>query len=256
VAYSDNGQPLGAVALDANGQAMLTTSTLGAGSHPIVAAYIDGDNYLASSATVTQAVHPAISIDDVTVREPERRATTAPAAFAVHLSNPSPQTVLVHFATADGTARAGTDYVATRDTLVFAPGETMQTITVDVIGNPRRERTETFLVNLSAATNATIADGEGIGSIVDRREPELAVTTVAPPMGTPGASVVIVGKGFGGVTSVTFNGVAAAFSLISPNVIRAIVPATATTGRVTVSTATETATSAAEFTVNAPKPRR
>jgi hypothetical protein len=132
----------------------------------------------------------------------------------------------------------------------------MQTITVDVIGNPRRERTETFLVNLSAATNATIADGEGIGSIVDRREPELAVTTVAPPMGTPGASVVIVGKGFGGVTSVTFNGVAAAFSLISPNVIRAIVPATATTGRVTVSTATETATSAAEFTVNAPKPRR
>jgi len=257
VTYSDNGQPLGTMALDANGQAMLTTSTLGAGSHPIVAAYIDGDNYLASSATITQAVHhPAISIDDVTVREPERRGTIAPAAFTVHLSNPSPQMVLVHFATVDGTASAGTDYVATTGTLVFAPGKTTETITVDVIGNPRRERTETFLVNLSAATNATIADGEGIGSIVDRREPELAVTTVAPPMGTPGASVVIVGKGFGGVTSVTFNGVAAAFSLISPNVIRAIVPATATTGPVTVSTATETATSAAAFTVNAPKPRR
>jgi len=250
VTYSDNGQPLDTVALGANGQAILTTSTLGAGSHLIVAAYIDGDNYLASSATITQAVHyPAISIDDVTVREPERRATTAPAVFTVHLSNPSPQTVLVHFATADGTARAGMDYVATTGTLVFAPGKTTRTITVDVIGNPRRERTETFLVNLSAATNATIADGEGIGSIVDRREPALAIRTFTPHAGTPGTRVQIIGRAFGDVTSVKFNGVAAAFTRLSSNVIRATVPATATTGHISVSTATETATSTVVFTV-------
>src|SRR5258705_10460183 len=157
---------------------MLTPSTLGAGSHPNVAAYIDGDNSLASSATITQAVHhPAISIDDVTVREPERRGTIAPAAFTVHLSNPSPQMVLVHFATVDGTASAGTDYVATTGTLVFAPGETTQTITVDVIGNPRRERTETFLVNLIAATNATVAAGGAVRSNSVRNSRPIAATS-------------------------------------------------------------------------------
>jgi len=192
---------------------------------------------------------PSISINDVTVREPDHRGATAPAVFTVRLSNPSQQIVLVQFATADGTATEGSDYVATTGTLRFAPGETTQSITVNVIGNPRREPTETFFVNLSAATNATIADGQGAGSIVDRREPQLAITAFAPHAGSPGARVEIIGPGVGRVTSVKFNGVAATFTRLSPRVIRATVPATATTGRVTVSTATETATSAAVFTV-------
>jgi hypothetical protein len=75
--------------------------------------------------------------------------------------------VTVSFATADGTATAGSDYVATSGTLTFNPGVTTQTITVNVVGDTTVEPNETFLVNLSAPSNATIATGQGTGTIVN-----------------------------------------------------------------------------------------
>ena len=192
---------------------------------------------------------PSISINDVAVREPDRRTPAAPAVFTVRLANPSQQTVLVRFATADGTATAGTDYVATTGTLMFAPGETTQAITVNVLGNPRHERTETFFVNLSDATNATIGDSQGAGSIIEARERPLTISIFAPDRRGPGAAIVIVGTGFGDATSVAFNGTPASFTILSSNVIRAIVPAAATSGPITVTTSTDSATSAASFVV-------
>jgi len=192
---------------------------------------------------------PAIGISDVVVREPGRRTASTPAVFTVRLSNPSQQTVLVRFSTADGTAAAGADYVATTGTLVFAPGETTQPITVNVLGKPRHERTETFFVNLSDATNATIGDSQGAGSIIDAREPPLTITAFAPGRRAPGAAIVIIGTGFGDATSVAFNGTPASFTILSSNVIRAIVPAAATSGPITVTTSLESATSGASFVV-------
>ena len=52
-------------------------------------------------------------------------------------------------------------------TLTFAPGETTQTITVPVNGDVLDEADETFFVNLSSPVNATIADGQGVGTITD-----------------------------------------------------------------------------------------
>jgi hypothetical protein len=85
----------------------------------------------------------------------------------VNLSAPSTQPVTVTFSTANGTANAGTDYVGTSGTITFDPGETTKTITVVVDGNNTLELDKTFVVNLTSATNAFIADGQGVGMIVN-----------------------------------------------------------------------------------------
>jgi len=109
---------------------------------------------------------PSIIISDVT--EVEGDAGTTAFVFTVTLSNESASEVLVDYATADMTAAAGADYIAEATaTLPFAPGTTVQTIQVDVLGDTDIEGDEVFLVRLSNAQNATIADDEGSGTIDD-----------------------------------------------------------------------------------------
>jgi hypothetical protein len=112
---------------------------------------------------------PSISISDVSL--PEGNKGSTPFNFIVSLSAPSTQTITVHFATQDGTASSAkgknNDYTATSGTLTFNPGQVTQTITVQVKGDKTPEPTETFYVNLSNPTNATIADGQGLGTILD-----------------------------------------------------------------------------------------
>lgn len=74
----------------------------------------------------------------------------------------------VDFATADGTATAGQDYLPTSGTLSFAEGETSKTITVVIKGDVNPERSETFTVKLSNPTgDAAILDETGQGRIVN-----------------------------------------------------------------------------------------
>src|SRR4029077_2861935 len=169
VSFSEGATTLaGPIALDSSGTASFTTAALTGGAHTVTAAYSGAGALQPSMADVVAVVVPAISINDVRVREPDGSIVpTVPALFTVTLSAPSTETVTVSFATANITALGGSDYVATSGPLLFAPGETTQTIAVDVKADPMRERIETFSVNLSSATNATIADGVGIGSIVD-----------------------------------------------------------------------------------------
>jgi len=101
---------------------------------------------------------PTVSIGNASVAEGDAGST--PATFTVSLSAPSGKTVDVGWATADGSATAGSDYAAASGTLTFAPGETTKTITIDVLGDTVVEGTETFGVVLS--TGAT-----GTGTIVD-----------------------------------------------------------------------------------------
>jgi sugar lactone lactonase YvrE len=97
-----------------------------------------------------------------------RFAPSSNAAFQVTLDSASTSPVSVNYATANGTAVAGTDYTQTSGTLTFAPGVTTQTVTVPIntvlTGGP----TKTFALNLSGPVNATIADGMGVGSILNR----------------------------------------------------------------------------------------
>jgi hypothetical protein len=72
----------------------------------------------------------------------------------------------VQYATANGTALAGVDYLAMSGTLNFSQGSTL-TVTVPIIGKTLKEANETFFLNLSNPVNATIADNQGVGIIID-----------------------------------------------------------------------------------------
>jgi hypothetical protein len=131
-------------------------------SAPVNATIADGQGL---GTILNDDAVPSLAINDVTVVEGNSGTTNA--TFLVSLSAPSGQTVTVSYATADGTATAGSDYVAAAGTLAFPPGTTLLPVTVLVIGDTLAEPNETFFVNLSAPVNATIADGQGVGTIAD-----------------------------------------------------------------------------------------
>jgi ELWxxDGT repeat protein len=131
----------------------------------------------------------ALTVNDVAVREGD--SGTVDAIVTVTLSAPAPTTVTVSYATADGTATAGSDYVATSAILTFAPGQVTQTFSVTVMGDTIPESNETFLVNLTSPTGATIADRQAVGLILDDEPGQfyaLAPCRVADTRNAPGPS--------------------------------------------------------------------
>ncbi len=144
----------------------------------------------ASGATLAQATGqgsildgtpaPTFSVGDVTVSEPV--SGTANATFTVTMSKAAAVPVTVGYATADGTALAGSDYTAAAGTLTFAAGETSKTVTVAVKADALLESTEAFAVNLSAPSAGTLTKASGAGSIQDLL-PAISVgdATVAEP---------------------------------------------------------------------------
>jgi hypothetical protein len=109
---------------------------------------------------------PDISIDDRSVTEGD--AGTSTLTFNVTLSNPSDQTVTVDYGTNDGTATtADGDYDAAANTVTFDPGQTAKTVDVTVNGDLTHESDESFTVDLSNASNASVLATSGTGTILD-----------------------------------------------------------------------------------------
>ncbi len=74
----------------------------------------------------------------------------------------------IDYATADGTAQAGSDYVAATGTLSFAEGETSKTVSIVIKGDMTPERSETLSVKLSNPTgDAAVVDDQAVGRIVN-----------------------------------------------------------------------------------------
>jgi hypothetical protein len=121
-----------------------------------------------------------LTIGDVTVTE--GNIGTRTATFTVTLSAASVQTITVAYATANVTATAGSDYQTASGMLSIPAGQTTGTIAVLIKGDRVVEANETFLVNLNSPTNATIADGQGVGTIVDD-EPRVSVSDVSKKEG-------------------------------------------------------------------------
>lgn len=130
---------------------------------------------------------PLIRLSDAIVAEGNNGSLAA--IFTVTLSKPSSQPVFVSYATADGSALAGSDYQATAGELTFAPGETSKAVIVAVHGDHLGEPNETFFVNLSSPTNATIADGQGVGTILDD-EPRISISDVSMKEGKKGQTTL------------------------------------------------------------------
>jgi hypothetical protein len=134
-------------------------------------AVVESNNSNNASAGVALTVTAAatagsVSINDVSVTE--GNSGTKVATFTATRSGGS-SAFSVNFATSDGSATtADGDYNATSGTLSFATGVNTQTLSVTINGDTKVEPNQTFLVNLSGATNgATIGDGQGVGTITN-----------------------------------------------------------------------------------------
>ena len=122
---------------------------------------------------------PNFSINDVSAVEGNSGATTF--TFTVTRTGATDGISAVQYATENGTATsADNDYVATSGTLTFDNGVTTQTVNVTVNGDNIAEPDETFFVNLSGATFASISDNQGQGTITNN---DTAGITVNPTSG-------------------------------------------------------------------------
>jgi Calx-beta domain len=127
------------------------------------ASYATGNITNDDSATPPAEGKPRISIGDATTVE--RNSGTHAMKFAVQLSKSYKSAVTVHYTTADGSAHAGSDYVAKSGTLSIKAGSKVGYISVLVKGDKSREPSESFFVTISNATNGSIADPNGSGVI-------------------------------------------------------------------------------------------
>lgn len=173
-----------------------------------------------TNPTVTPILTPPlVNINDATVAEPASGSTDM--LFTVSLSNAYTQTVTVNYQTANGGANPatdGTDYTTSSGTVTFAAGETVKTIAVPVLadGTPS-EGNETFLVNLSGATNSTIGDGQATGTITDESVASQLVISELRTNGTNGPTdefVELLNMTDGDITVIASDGSGSGWSIV------------------------------------------
>ncbi|HEX8296047.1 MAG TPA: Ig-like domain-containing protein [Chthoniobacteraceae bacterium] len=164
-------------ALDENPEAFTLTGTVTAGT--TTNASVTGTASIADNDSP-----PSVSIDDVTRNEDGLTAT-----FTATLSGASSLPISVNYATSSGTALSGADFTPTSGTLSFAAGVVTQIITVSILDDTTFENSETFDVVLSNPTNATIADGTGVGTILDNGTGAGGTDNDAPSLSVGNVSV-------------------------------------------------------------------
>jgi predicted extracellular nuclease len=136
------------------------------------------------------AVLPVLSINDVTVNE--GNSGTSIATFTVSLNTVPSSTVGFSVATANGSATAGSDYVAlSLAGQSIAAGQTFKTFSVTINGDTAVEGNETFFLNVSSVSGATVGDGQGQGTINNDDNPQalvpdISVTDASSAEGTNG----------------------------------------------------------------------
>jgi hypothetical protein len=163
-----------------NGKAAVNLSPAGQFGTATATATLDNQ----SVSTSVALTRPSLSINSVS--QVSGSSGTTPMTFTVSLSSASDTQITVHYATinwwatSSGTGFANPDFDAASGTLTFPPGTTTQPVTVTLHGYPANEANEPFKVDLSApSANATIANGVGIGSILNNNP--LPIVTVSPP---------------------------------------------------------------------------
>jgi hypothetical protein len=128
---------------------------------------------------------PFLVIRDVSVVE--GASGTSIMGFAVTLSQPSTQQVLFQYNITPGTATQNVDYQPASGEVLIFPGVTKTGFQVTIIGDQIPEADETLFANISNATGATIADSQGVGTIVNYVTPSIQFSsgnTVTEDAGT------------------------------------------------------------------------
>ncbi len=125
------------------------------------------------------------------------------ATVAVVLSGTSTQTIVVNYATSDGTATGGTDYTTVSGTLSFASGDTSKTFSIPIHDDGFAEGSETIDLQLSNATNANLGTPDTATlTIVDDDAPDVALSSASYNVaeGTPTATIEAILSGTSAAT--------------------------------------------------------
>ena len=130
-----------------------------------------------ASAAPPSGPRVSLSVSDGSVVE--GNAGTTSVTFTVQASGSLKGTATVSYATANGSAIAPSDYTAASGSLSFDRRTKTRTVMVQVVGDTFDELDEAFQVVLSNASGASIADGVGIGTIVDDDSPPVEGVKVA-----------------------------------------------------------------------------
>ena len=141
-----------------------------------------------ATGTIANNALPELSVSDESAVEGDT-GDSVTIQFTVTLDPTAVSPVTVEWATADGTAQAGTDYTAGSGSLRFDVGDTTRTVSVPVTGDNMDEPNETFTVTLSNAVGATLGRAVGTGTIVDDEDAPRASITDAGAM-TEGETLV------------------------------------------------------------------
>jgi len=158
------------------------------------------------TGTINDNDAASIAIADVTVGEGDGTAT-----FTVTLTGNVQESFSVNYATSDGTATAGSDYLAANGTLTFPANSSSgaeQTFTVTIIDDNIVEPQETFTVTLSDITGGlvTIGTATATGTINDNDQAIVSINS--PAAVTEGSNVVFtvtVDKAVQGGFTVAYN---------------------------------------------------
>ncbi len=122
-----------------------------------------GNNFTATAIPV--APLPEMYVSDVAVRE--GKTSDVFVTFNVSISVPAKETIVVSYATADGTATAGSDYNATTGSLVFSPGVVTMAVSIKLRPETVVEPDENFLLKIFGADGAKIVKETGVATIVN-----------------------------------------------------------------------------------------
>lgn len=160
------GQTSGTIDVTVKGDAMVepTEQFMVVLSSPSGATIGDGTGV---GTIVDDDTGPAVTVSIGDAMVTEGNSGDKNMVFTVTLSAATTSTVKVSFATANGTAVAPGDYAGVSGNVRFNPGVTTATITIKVKGDTQVEGNEAFTVTLLTASGATIADGTGVGTIVN-----------------------------------------------------------------------------------------
>ena len=128
---------------------------------------LQGCYSLSNSITVerVECILPAVSIDDVEVNEED-----GTAVLNICMDQVSDNIVTVRYTTADGSALVGLDYQVIDGVATIFPGELCTEVTFPILDDAIEEPTETYVVNVTAPSNATISGSQGTITILDTDE--------------------------------------------------------------------------------------
>jgi len=134
----------------------------------------------------TSALTVQFSADNFSVGEAVSAAT-----ITATLSVASNGTITVNYVTSNGTALAGTDYVAATGTLTFTAGSTTAAFTVPILDDALDEPDETVILTLSNPVNAALgAPNPATLTILDDDEYGLVLAPASDgKAGAPGTTV-------------------------------------------------------------------